>query len=67
MTEYDNEFFAPAASCTKTPNRFDHPMAEGVPEIAPVELLRLKPVGRAPVAILQVYGGVPPLADNVAL
>ena len=47
------------------PNKFDHPTAVGIPEIAPVELSNVMPVGRAPVATLQVYGGVPPVADMI--
>jgi len=41
--------------------------AVGVPEMAPVAVLRLKPAGRAPVASAQVYGVVPPLAARVWL
>ena len=40
------------------------PVASGVPEIAPVED-RVRPPGKAPVPMLQLYGVVPPLAANV--
>jgi hypothetical protein len=38
----------------------------GVPVIAPLVALSVRPVGRDPLAIDQVYGGVPPLAVSVA-
>ena len=41
-------------------------MVVGVPVIAPVLPFRLSPGGRAPTAILQVYGNVPPVAVRVA-
>ena len=39
----------------------------GVPDISPVEGLRLSPEGRegSPPSTLQVYGGVPPVAARV--
>ena len=40
--------------------KLDDPAAEGVPEIVLPE--RLKPAGRAPVAMEKVNGGVPPVA-----
>ena len=40
------------------------PAAVGVPEIAPFEA-RVKPAGNEPVAIVQVYGAVPPLAARL--
>ena len=39
------------------------PVALGVPVMAPA-VLRLKPLGRLPDEIIQVYGVVPPLADR---
>jgi hypothetical protein len=46
----------------------DEPLtaAVGVPEMTPVAAARVKPVGRAPLVIRQVYGAVPPEAANVA-
>jgi hypothetical protein len=41
--------------------------AVGVPEITPVVADRVKPVGRAPLVIRQVYGAVPPVAASEAL
>ena len=40
------------------------PAVVGLPLIAPAEE-RVRPVGKAPAARLQVKGGVPPVADNV--
>ena len=40
--------------------KLDEDAAVGVPEIVPPE--RLKPAGRAPVAMDHVYGGDPPVA-----
>jgi len=42
------------------------PAVVGVPEMAPVLALRVRPGGRVPVEIDQVYGVVPPLAVSVA-
>ena len=42
------------------------PVAEGVPEITPVEELRLRPVGSVPVK-LHVKGAVPPVLWKVWL
>jgi hypothetical protein len=41
------------------------PVAVGVPEIAPV-LVKLRPAGKEPLVIDQLYGVVPPLAASVA-
>lgn len=41
------------------------PVALGLPVIAPVEAVNVKPVGSDPVAMLQLYGGVPPVAVSV--
>ena len=38
------------------------PAVVGVPEMAPVLLLRVRPGGKEPLAIDQLYGRVPPLA-----
>lgn len=38
--------------------------AVGVPLITPVEAFRVKPGGRCPRVIAQVYGPVPPVAAN---
>jgi hypothetical protein len=43
----------------------NEPDAVGVPEIVPA-LDRVRPDGRAPELMLQLYGVVPPLAANVA-
>jgi hypothetical protein len=44
------------------------PQAVGVPEMAPVDGLRVNPVGSLlPVASAQVYGSVPPVATRVLL
>jgi hypothetical protein len=45
----------------------EEPDAVGVPEIAPVELLSVKPAGSEPEATLQAYGVVPPVAASAAL
>ena len=39
----------------------------GVPEITPVEAVRVNPAGRLAEVIAKVYGLVPPLAVTVAL
>ena len=38
----------------------------GMPVIAPVVGCRLRPEGKVPLIMLQVYGGVPPFALTVA-
>jgi hypothetical protein len=43
------------------------PATVGVPEINPLEAVKLKPPGSAPALRLQLYGAVPPLAVKVAL
>ena len=43
------------------------PNAVGVPVIAPVVELSVRPVGRDPAMIENVYGGTPPLAVNAEL
>ena len=48
--------------------KLDVPVAVGVPEMVPaLGLLKLKPVGSDPALMLQVYGGVPPMACKVWL
>jgi ABC-type thiamin/hydroxymethylpyrimidine transport system permease subunit len=41
------------------------PFAVGVPEISPLPAVSVKPVGRLPMVIDQVYVGVPPVACSV--
>lgn len=41
------------------------PDVVGVPAIVPVVALNCRPAGRTPPVVLQVYGGVPPLAASV--
>ena len=53
-----------AASVTFTVND-EVPAVVGVPEIAPVDAVKLKPAGNVPALTLQVYGAVPLLACNV--
>ena len=53
-------------SCTCT-MKAEVPDAVGVPAIAPVLLFRVTPAGKLPEITLQVYGGMPPLAESVAL
>jgi hypothetical protein len=45
--------------------KLNEPDAVGVPEIVPA-LDKVRPAGRAPELMLQLYGAVPPLAANVA-
>jgi hypothetical protein len=40
-------------------------LAEGVPEITPVVLVRLSPAGSAPLDIVQLSGAVPPVDARV--
>jgi hypothetical protein len=40
--------------------------ADGVPVMAPVEPLRVRPAGREPLVSDQVYGETPPVAVRVA-
>jgi hypothetical protein len=56
-------FCAPAVTWTV---KLEVPVAVGVPEITPADV-RVTPVGSVPLAIDQVYGGVPPVAVRVAL
>jgi len=43
------------------------PMVVGVPEIAPVVVLRVSPAGREPEVTDQLYGVFPPAASRVWL
>jgi hypothetical protein len=52
------------ASWTDTPKE-KFPLAVGVPEIRPVEGARLRPAGRVPEEIDQVYGEAPPVVCRV--
>lgn len=47
--------------------KLDVPRAVGVPVIAPVELLSVRPGGKLPVVTAQLYGVTPPVAVRVAL
>lgn len=44
--------------------RANAPLLDGVPEIMPLALVRMTPVGNAPCEMLHVYGAVPPVALN---
>ncbi len=54
-----------AESVTET-LKLNVPAAVGVPEIAPVELLNVNPVGSAPLAIAKLFVPEPPLAEMLA-
>jgi hypothetical protein len=43
------------------------PGVVGVPEIRPVDGLRVRPFGSAPDEMVKVYGGIPPVAETVWL
>lgn len=47
--------------------KLDVPAVVGVPVIAPLVAFKLKPAGKVPVVIFQLYGAIPPVAVNVAL
>jgi hypothetical protein len=47
--------------------KLDVPVAEGVPEIVPVELPRDNPAGSEPLITDQLYGVMPPVAARVWL
>src|SRR4051812_25052582 len=51
----------PLASITL---RVKLPAVAGVPEMAPVEGFRERPLGRVPVATAKVYGEVPPATER---
>jgi hypothetical protein len=53
-----------AASVTCTVND-DVPDVVGVPEMTPVDAVRLSPAGNVPAVMLQVYGVVPPVAWSI--
>ena len=68
MTLIDNEpdvAVAPLPSTTDTVN-VDSPAVVGVPEMTPVDGVRLRPAGRAPDATDQVYGAAPPATPSDA-
>ena len=46
--------------------KLEAPADAGVPVIAPLAPLSVRPAGKDPLAIDQVYGSVPPLAASVA-
>jgi len=54
---------AAAESVTLT-TKLKVPVTVGVPEIVPPAGFSVKPVGKAPLIMLQVYGGVPPAATR---
>jgi hypothetical protein len=54
---------APAESATLDVS-LNVPAAVGVPVIAPVDGLSVRPVGRLPPAIEKVYAGSPPVATR---
>src|SRR5215475_10537836 len=54
---------APAVTLTVT---LAVPVAVGVPEITPVLVASVSPLGSTPAEIDQLYGGVPPTAASVA-
>ena len=47
--------------------KLELPRAVGVPLMAPVEELSVRPAGNVPVVTAQVYGVTPPVAARVAL
>jgi len=56
---------AATASVTRTVKELV-PVPDGVPEITPVELFSVRPVGSVPtVTVHEPYGGVPPVAASV--
>src|SRR5215813_5741306 len=59
---------SPADEATRTV-KFDVPGVVGVPEMTPTPTPeeRLSPAGSVPLAIDQVYGGVPPVAVRLAV
>ena len=46
--------------------KFAVPEAVGVPEMAPVAALSVKPTGKLPLVMVHEYGVMPPVACNVA-
>jgi hypothetical protein len=59
-------FESEALAASTTPMvKFEVPAADGVPEIAPVALLRLSPAGSAPALMDHVSGAVPPAATTI--
>ena len=46
--------------------KLDVPTAVGVPDMIPVLLFSVNPIGSEPLDTDQLYGVVPPLAANVA-
>jgi hypothetical protein len=55
-------WLATSATCAV---KIDVPAAVGVPLMTPVEAFRLRPAGKPPLVIDQVFGAVPPLAARV--
>jgi hypothetical protein len=46
--------------------KFAVPEAVGVPEMAPVAPLRVRPAGKLPLVMVHEYGVMPPVACKVA-
>jgi hypothetical protein len=69
LTVIDKACVAVAATLSLTRRvKLDVPVPVGVPEMTPVELLSVNPVGNVPtVTVHEPYGGVPPAAANVTL
>ena len=57
---------APVLSVTCVVRRYE-PAIVGVPDITPLSESSASPVGRCPAVMTQVYGGVPPEAERVAV
>ena len=55
----------PAESVTRAV-KLNVPVDVGVPLMAPLEALSVRPLGKAPAASDQVYGGVPPETKRLA-
>lgn len=64
LSAFVADIFAASDTCTV---KFVVPAPVGVPVIAPVEELSVKPLGRAPTEIDQVNGAVPPPPARVWL
>ena len=67
MAKFWVSFLAGLALSVTITVRLKSPVAVGVPEITPVLVFRVKPAGRLPAEMLQVYGDMPPVACTVTL
>jgi hypothetical protein len=63
LSDFVPVLFTASFTCTVNETA---PAVVGVPEINPVDAVRLNPAGSAPALTLQLYGVVPPLACSVA-